>query len=137
MPGQIFPENCMKGRVPRTPSPHPRPVDPPMDLLIVKTPIVCRTCNIADECLKCLMPSQYDLPFNFKDFLCNVFLVVHCKKSSVALTFTVRCESRPPSYVRPQRAVALPLVRAAKSVAVITQKHRLLPVHVCVLSVKK
>ena len=106
-------------------------------LHIVKNLIVCRTCNIADECLKCLIPSQYDLPFNFKDFLCNAFLVVQCKKSSVSLTFTVRCESGPPSYVRPQRAVALPLVRTAQSVAVITQKHRLLPVHVSVLSVKQ
>ena len=122
-----------KGRVPRT----LRPEDPKMDLLIVKNLIVCRTRNFANECLKCLMPSQYDLPFNFKDFMYNKSLVVQCKKSSVALTFTVRCESRPPSYVRPQRAVALPLVRAAKSVAVITQKHRLLPIHVCVLSVKQ
>ena len=58
------------------------------------------------------------------------------KSKFVALTFTVRCESGPTSDVRPQGAIALPLVRAAQSVAVVTQKHRLLPVHVRVLSVQ-
>ena len=56
--------------------------------------------------------------------------------SFVDLTFTVRCETGPSPDVRPQRAVALPLVGAAQSVAVIAEKHSLLPIYVRILSVE-